>query len=228
MHLFKRRRRSMTNAFIHLLYTHKTPENILSNICGKWRLRSACASAPSHQSLRCPHEETLHPWTSKIRQVKILISLRIRAVWSESSLGVFALRWTHMAYLTLRWTHMSEGKILYAKAHTQDRQGQKWNVIEEGSNKYRIWQRKSSTLTVNIRTDMSEHTVYINSSFSNCSKQQSNWIYTFFASQSIFQLHYQVVKSIYLIFKAPFKKCSSGHYKTFSFHFSEMWLAILC
>ena len=34
----------------------------------------------SDQSLRCPHEETLHTWLSKIRPVKILIRLRECAV----------------------------------------------------------------------------------------------------------------------------------------------------
>ena len=33
--------------------------------CAKRRLKSACASAQSDQSHRCPHEETMHPWLSK-------------------------------------------------------------------------------------------------------------------------------------------------------------------
>ena len=37
-------------------------ENVLSDICAQRRLKSACASAHSDQSLRCPHKETLHPW----------------------------------------------------------------------------------------------------------------------------------------------------------------------
>ena len=40
-------------------------ENIPSDICVQRRLRSACASAQSDQSLRRPHEETLHLWISK-------------------------------------------------------------------------------------------------------------------------------------------------------------------
>ena len=43
---------------------------------------SAYTSAQSDQKLCCPHEETLHPWLSKMRPVKILIRLR------KSSLGV--------------------------------------------------------------------------------------------------------------------------------------------
>ena len=34
-------------------------------MCVQWRLKSASASAHSNQSLRFPHEETLHPWISK-------------------------------------------------------------------------------------------------------------------------------------------------------------------
>ena len=37
------------------------------------------ARSCSFISLRCPHQETVHPWLSKMRPVKILISLRI--VW---------------------------------------------------------------------------------------------------------------------------------------------------
>ena len=74
-------------------------------MCAQRRLRSACASAQSDRSLRCPHEETLGPqlpidqslhcpheetlgpqlpteWTAKI-----LIRLGICPGWSESSLG---------------------------------------------------------------------------------------------------------------------------------------------
>ena len=38
-------------------------------------------------SHHCPHEETLHPWLSKMRPVKILIRLRECAGWSEFLLG---------------------------------------------------------------------------------------------------------------------------------------------
>ena len=40
------------------------------------RLKSACASALSDQSLRWPSEEILLSWLSKMRSVKILIRLR--------------------------------------------------------------------------------------------------------------------------------------------------------
>ena len=39
------------------------------------RLESACASMQSDQSLYCGHE-SLHPWLSKMYQVKILIRLQ--------------------------------------------------------------------------------------------------------------------------------------------------------
>ena len=51
-------------------------ENLPSDMCAQRRLRSACASAQSDQSLRCSHEETLHTWVSNMRPVKILIRLR--------------------------------------------------------------------------------------------------------------------------------------------------------
>ena len=37
--------------------------------------KSVCPSTQSDQSLLSPHEETLHPWLSKMRPGKILISL---------------------------------------------------------------------------------------------------------------------------------------------------------
>ena len=56
-------------------------------MCAQRRLRSACASAQSDQSLRCAQEETLHLWVFKMRPLKILIRLRECAGWSESSMG---------------------------------------------------------------------------------------------------------------------------------------------
>ena len=54
--------------------------------CAKWRLRSDCAPAQSDQSFHWPFEDSLHPWLSKIRTVKIMIRLRECAGWSDSSL----------------------------------------------------------------------------------------------------------------------------------------------
>ena len=52
------------------------------------RIRSACVTVQSGQSIRCTctHEEVLHPWLYKIRHVKIQIRLHECAGWSEFSL----------------------------------------------------------------------------------------------------------------------------------------------
>ena len=62
-------------------------------MCAQRRLKSACASAQSDQSLRCSHEETLNPCLSKMRPVKILIRLRESAGWSESSVYAHVRRY---------------------------------------------------------------------------------------------------------------------------------------
>ena len=69
-----------------------TWENVPSETCIQRRLKSACAFAPSDQSLPCPHEETLQLGYSKMRSVKILIRLRECADWSESSPGALVRR----------------------------------------------------------------------------------------------------------------------------------------
>ena len=78
-------------------------ENVPSDMCVRRKLKSACASAQSDQSLRRPHERTLHPWLSKMRQVKILIRLRECAVWSESSLGAPVHRYTFCRCDSITW-----------------------------------------------------------------------------------------------------------------------------
>ena len=55
--------------------------------CVQRRHRSACASAQSDQSLRCPHEQTLGPQLPIERTTKTLIRLGGCRCWSESSLG---------------------------------------------------------------------------------------------------------------------------------------------
>ena len=69
-----------------------TWEKVPFNICAQIRLKSACASAQTDQSINCPREETLIPWLSKMRRMNILIRLRECAGWSESSLGAYAQR----------------------------------------------------------------------------------------------------------------------------------------
>ena len=59
---------------------------------------SACAQ--SDQSLRCSHEETLQPWLSKMRSVKILIRLRRSG-----------------ADLELHCPHMPEDTLSHGAAH---------------------------------------------------------------------------------------------------------------
>ena len=58
----------------------------------------------SDQSFLCPHEETMHPLLSKMRQVKILIRLR---------------ECTGNAHVDqiLRWTHMSGDVFSYVTDH---------------------------------------------------------------------------------------------------------------
>ena len=60
------------------------------------RLKPTCLSAQSDKSLRCPHEETLHPWLSKMRPVRILIRQRECAGWSDSSLGTHVRRYVFL------------------------------------------------------------------------------------------------------------------------------------
>ena len=48
----------------------------------------------SHQSPRCPYDETMYRWLSKMRTVKILIRLRECAVRSESSLDAHVRRYS--------------------------------------------------------------------------------------------------------------------------------------
>ena len=62
-------------------------------MCVQRRLKSVCASMKSAQTLRSPHEATLHTWLSKMRPAKILISLRKCAGWSEFSLGPHVRRY---------------------------------------------------------------------------------------------------------------------------------------
>ena len=57
------------------------------------------SNQPVHQ---CLHQETLHPWLSKIRIVKILIRLRERAGWSKSLLGADVRRYLFWRSSSLR------------------------------------------------------------------------------------------------------------------------------
>ena len=50
-----------------------TCKNIASDMRTQRRLISACASTQSYQSLRCPHEDILQPWLSKMHPMRWLI-----------------------------------------------------------------------------------------------------------------------------------------------------------
>ena len=69
-------------------------------MCAQRRLKPVCAFSQYDHNLRCPYEETLRPWLSKMRPLKILIRLRECAGWSESS-----------------WAHMYEGTFSDDMAH---------------------------------------------------------------------------------------------------------------
>ena len=83
---------------------------IPTDICARRRLKSTCASAQSYQTLRCPHEETLHPWLSKMHAVKILIRLRECAGLSESLLGAHVR--SYVSFLMLRLISLTEWQIV--------------------------------------------------------------------------------------------------------------------
>ena len=72
-----------------------------SDLCAQRRLKSAYASAQSDQSLHCPHQETLHPWLSKMRPVKILISLRIW-IWFFAGRIISKVRYLTMRFIYVR------------------------------------------------------------------------------------------------------------------------------
>ena len=57
-------------------------------------------TAQSDLTLRCPHKETLHPWLSTMRPVKILIRLR-----------------KSQTDLNLRCAHISEGTVSNVAAY---------------------------------------------------------------------------------------------------------------
>ena len=86
--------------------------NVTSDVCAQRRLESACASAQSDQSLRCPHEELLHPWLIKMHPVKILIRLR-----------------KSHADQNLRWAHISEGTFSDFEVHIKSKGNSPFNKV---------------------------------------------------------------------------------------------------
>ena len=89
-------------------------ENVPSDICARRRLKSACTSARSDRSFRCPHEESLHPWLSKMCPVEMRTRLRECAGWSESSLSAHVWRyvfWRCGWYISMQQTQ-TRGKSI--------------------------------------------------------------------------------------------------------------------
>ena len=80
-----------------------TWENVPSDMYAQRWLKPVCKLAQNDPST-FPHKETLHPWLLIIRLVKILISLREYAGWSESSQGQHVWRyvfWRHGSFYFL-------------------------------------------------------------------------------------------------------------------------------
>ena len=92
-------------------------ENVPSDMCAQQRLRSACASAQSDQSLRCPHEETSCPWRSKMRPVKTLIRQREWAGCSKSSLVAHVRRYVFWRCGWFMLFFVSSISFEYANVH---------------------------------------------------------------------------------------------------------------
>ena len=100
-------------------YWTATWENVPSDMSTQQRLKLTCTSAQSGQSLRCLHEETLHPWLSNMSPVKIQLSLRECVGWSESSLSAHIRRyvfWRYGAYPFAVFAGMSYWLVGYAFA----------------------------------------------------------------------------------------------------------------
>ena len=73
-----------------------TSENVPPDMCAQQRLISACASAQSEQSLRCPHEDTRVSCYPKCAEWRF---------------------WSDYADLNLHWAHMSEGTFPDVAVH---------------------------------------------------------------------------------------------------------------
>ena len=79
------------------LYETQHEKKVLSDMCAKWRLKSACAPH-SLICLQCLHEETASLAIQIACPAKILIRLRKCAVWSDSSLGAHAVMFVYLHY----------------------------------------------------------------------------------------------------------------------------------
>ena len=101
-------------------------ENLPSDTCAQRRIRSACASAQSDQSLRYPHEETLASWLSKERPAKT------DQITAQSLMGVHVRRMIFLRLLTNLSFYISsvmQYQNAYTKNENPDQLGQSRRVI---------------------------------------------------------------------------------------------------
>ena len=110
---------SKANSRIHAPYSlYKSPQILLGykvkkvppDICAQRRLKSACKSTQSGQSIRCPHKEILHPWLSEMHPVNILI-IRECTVWSECSLGAHNRKYISGSFIIRQWNQPSKHSL---------------------------------------------------------------------------------------------------------------------
>ena len=123
-----------------------TWENVPSDMCAQRRLRSACASAQSALSLRCPHEATLHPWLSKMCPEKILIKLSEWSDRSESSLCADVRSYVFRSYGSWhfnRATHTKKKKKKTRKKFKWEQHAQPCSLIKTILHS-RFWVTKAS------------------------------------------------------------------------------------
>ena len=69
---------------------------------GPTKTWSACVSTQSDWSLRCTHEETLHPWLSKNKPREDSDQTARMRSWSESSLGAHVRRYVFWRFAVTR------------------------------------------------------------------------------------------------------------------------------
>ena len=89
-------------------------ENVPSDLCTQRRLKSACTSAQSDQSLHFHREEIFHPCLPKVCPVKILIRLCECVGWSESLLGTHVRRYifSHCSLFVVHICIVSDKRVI--------------------------------------------------------------------------------------------------------------------
>ena len=106
---------NINSMLIQVLMLNQCLIDVVSRLYAHWvyflifalnKLKSPCTSKQSYQSLHCQHEETLHPWLSKMHPVKILFRLHKCAGWSVSSL------WAHIRHFLTLWLILFLGQCL--------------------------------------------------------------------------------------------------------------------